>query len=196
MQRPSWTTLAALLAALAMTPWILWAAGDEGAAAEAWARSMTPGSQHARLAERAGEWRATVTIWSAPGAEPTVLEGTSTKTMTLNGRYLEETFTGEIMGRPFRGHGITGFDNVTKRYVSIWYDNMGTGIHVSEGGDDGKGGLAFTSTRHDPVTGKPVEQRSTGRRIDGDHHSWESFERTADGKEYLHMRVEYTRLTP
>jgi hypothetical protein len=181
----------ALFTAIAAAMAIVSAGND--AETERWARLMTPGEQHARLADRAGDWKAVVTIWNEPGGAPTTIDGVSTKTMVFGGRYLEEEFTGQFMGRPFRGRGIYGFDNATREYVAIWYDNMGTGIHLSNGQDDGKGGLTFASTQQDPVTGRPTKTRSVGRSTDRDHHVWESYT-TRDGeKEFLHMRVEYTR---
>ena len=43
------------------------------------------------------------------------------------------------MGIPYRGHGMTGFDNVTDKYWSTWNDSMSTGIMVTEGTCDAQG---------------------------------------------------------
>lgn len=195
MNRWSFLVIVALaaLAGLVATAPNTWAGTEPEAEMEAWVQAMSPGEPHARLAERAGEWKAVVTIWNESGGTPTVSEGVSLKTMVMGGRFLREEFSGEVMGRPFRGVGLTGYDNVTKEYVSVWYDNMGTGIHVSRGRDDGKRGLAFTATHHDPVTARPVKARSTSRATDPDHHAFESYNTLGDGSEFLHMRVEYTR---
>jgi hypothetical protein len=178
-------------ALVAMTVPAARAAND--AAKEAWAKAMAPGKPHASLAEEAGDWRYTVTMWEAPGAQPTTLKGVSTKKMVMGGRFLEEELTGEYKEQPFHGHGITGFDNVTQEYQSIWLDNMGTGLQWYTGRDDANGTRTYTSTMRDPVTGRAASMRSVARTIDKDHHTYESYVTLPDGKEMLQMRVEYTR---
>jgi len=37
------------------------------------------------------------------------------------------------MGMPFEGMGLDGYDNASKEYISIWIDNMGTGIMYMKG---------------------------------------------------------------
>ena len=48
-----------------------------------------------------------------------------------------------MMGTPFTGHGMTGYDNVTGKYWSTWTDSMSTGIMVSEGSCDAEGVCTF-----------------------------------------------------
>ena len=167
--------------------------GHEQGNMDAWVAAMTPAEAHEGLAEQAGEWRYVVTIWEGPGAEPTVLDGVSVKTMIMGGRFLEEELNGEFMGRPFRGFGITGFDNVTGEYVAVWLDNMSTGIHWYTGQEDARGVRTYKSTVNDPSSGKEIEMKSIGRTIDRNHHTFESFMTLPDGDEFLNMRVEYTR---
>ena len=59
--------------------------------------------------------------------------GPATRTMTLGGRVLVEEVSGSMMGMPFTGHGMMGFDNVSGKYWSTWNDSMSTGIMMSEG---------------------------------------------------------------
>lgn len=182
-----------VLALLTAMPLLTWAGDADPEKMEAWARAMTPGESHAELAELAGEWRYTVTLWEEPKAEPTVLHGISLKTMIMGGRFLREELTGEFMGKLFQGFGLTGYDNVTGEYVSIWLDNMGTGIHFYTGEETAKGERTYTSEMHDPITGKAMTTRSVGRTIDRDNHSFESYLTLPDGIEFLHMQVDYTR---
>ena len=173
-----------VLALVATMPLITWAGGDaDPAKMEAWARAMTPGDPHAELAALAGETSTTATV----------LHGVSLKTMVMGGRFLREELTGEFMGQPFKGYGLTGHDNVTGEYVSIWLDNMGTGIHFYTGEETGRGERTYTSTVHDPISGKAMATRSVGRTIDRDNHDFESYMTLPDGTEFLHMRVDYTR---
>ena len=34
---------------------------------------------------------------------------------------------------PFEGMGIVGYDNLLKKFVSVWIDNMGTGLMPGTG---------------------------------------------------------------
>lgn len=192
MNRLKWILTIAVVTLIEAVVLMSWA--ESPGEIEAWQKAMTPGPQHAELAEQAGEWSYSVTMWQEPGAEPTTLNGVALKRMIMGGRFLEEELSGEFMGRPFRGFGITGYDNVTKELVGIWLDNAGTGIGVYTGSEDRNGVHSYTSTTHDPASGKPLRMRSVGRTIDHDHHTFESYVTMPDGSEHLHMRVEYTRV--
>ena len=84
----------------------------------AWEMAMTPGEQHARLAEHfEGTWDTKMSLWMEPGAEPMVSTGTSTNTMILGGRQLKMEYSGTFMDMPFMGIGFTGYDNVRGVYT-------------------------------------------------------------------------------
>ena len=68
--------------------------------------------------------------------------------MALGGRFLEERVQSSFMGQPFSGIGYTGYDNVKKKYVSTWMDNMGTMIMVMEGTPDPAGKVYKTLEIH------------------------------------------------
>ena len=105
---------------------------EEAAMMEAWMKAATPGPHHARLQKSVGDWKTMVKVWHGAG-EPQVSEGKSTIKSILGGRYVEEHFEGMAMGQPFTGRGISGYDNVTKRYTSLWMDSMSTSILFFEG---------------------------------------------------------------
>src|SRR5262245_7974726 len=64
------------------------------------AKLATPGPEHAKLKAMVGTWDATSKMWMKPGAPPTEAKGTATYKMALGDRYLEETYTGNMMGQP------------------------------------------------------------------------------------------------
>ncbi len=72
--------------------------------------------------------------------------------MMLDGRVMSEDFKGSMMGMPFTGHGMHGYDNVTGKHWSTWNDSMSTGLMVSEGTCDAKGACTFTGSWNDPIT--------------------------------------------
>jgi hypothetical protein len=62
----------------------------------------TPGAAHQALEALVGNWQAEVKCWHEPNGQPQVSHGTAEAKWTLNGRFLEEKFQGEMMGKPFR----------------------------------------------------------------------------------------------
>jgi hypothetical protein len=167
--------------------------GESDPKMEAWAKAMAPGKAHAELEEQVGEWSYVVKFWQKAGEEPTIHRGTAVKKMVLGGRFLEEDVTGEYEGGAFHGRGITGFNNVTKQWEATWFDDAGTALQFYVGKANGKGGREYTSTYHDPVSGRAVPVRSVSRSADRDHHTFESYMTTPEGKEMRVMVVEYTR---
>jgi hypothetical protein len=86
------------------------------------------GPEHAELAKSIGTWDVAVTVWAKEGAPPVTSNGRSIFTPIFNGRFIREDFTGTFMGKPFTGVGTLGFDRAAGQYVSVWFDNVGTGI--------------------------------------------------------------------
>ena len=161
----------------------------------AWEKAMTPGEQHARLAEHfEGTWDTKMSLWMEPGAEPMVSTGTSTNTMILGGRQLKMEYSGTFMDMPFMGIGFTGYDNVRGVYTGSWTDNMTTGTMVSTGTyDAATATYEFKSEMPDPMHGGAmVPIRETIKIVDADHHVMEMFE-TRDGAELRTMILEYSR---
>ena len=185
--------LQAALACLLLLPLAVPAQDAEMMAA--WERAATPGAEHARLAEQfAGTWDTRMTMWMDPVSPPLVETGRSTNTATLGGRHVRMDFSGSFMGQSIEGTGSTGYDNVLGKYVSVWQDNMSTGVMLSHGDyDEATRTYTFRSEMPDPMqAGAMVPIRETVTVVDNDHHVMEMFE-TRDGAETRTMRIEYTR---
>lgn len=121
----------------------------------AWTAAMTPGPEHAAMADMVGTWKTTMKMWWDPSAEPMTSTGTSEITWLMEGRYVQEDLRGEIMGMPYHGHMIMGYDNIRKQYTGIWCDNMGTGISTSRGRmtEDGMRTVMYAEM-DEPMTGE------------------------------------------
>jgi len=158
-------------------------------------KAATPGAQHAMLSKMAGEWTATVKFQMDPSQPWQESAGTSVVTSLMDGRYIQESNTSTMMGMPFSGMGITGFDNVLGKYVSTWIDNMGTGIMTSVGTPDASGKVInWSGTMNDPVTGKPSKERMVTTIKDDDHHTFEMYGTPPGGKKEMKMMtIEYSR---
>lgn len=160
---------------------------------EAFQKAGTPGAEHRQLATLAGTYDLTVKSWHAPDTPPTIDKGTATRRMILGDRVLVEEVSSQMMGQPFTGQGLHGFDNVTGKYWSTWNDSMSTGLMVSEGTCDASMACTYTGTYHDPVSKKPVTSRMTTRWSDKSTEVFEMYAPGPDGKEAKMMEITYKK---
>lgn len=167
---------------------------DQEAMTKAWQAYATPGEPHKLLAKSEGTWIAKTKSWMAPGQPPEETEGVTESKMVLGGRFLEEHFEGKMMGQPFSGIGITGYDNHKKKFEGFWVDSVGTGMMIMSGSLD-KTGKKMTSQgkMDDILTGKPIRLRSVMTFVDDDHHTFEMWMTGADGKSFKNLEIAYTR---
>jgi uncharacterized protein DUF1579 len=159
---------------------------------DAMMKAGTPGPQHAELAKGAGAWTFTGKFWMDPAKPPMEASGTAERTIMLDGRVLAEVVHSEMMGMPFEGHGMAGYDNTLGKYWSTWMDNMSTGFMVQWGTCDGTT-CNFTGEYADPVTRKLKKNRSVMRHEGTDKEVMEGYETGPDGKEYKSMELVFTR---
>lgn len=161
----------------------------------AWQAAMTPGEAHRKLDAFAGTWDVAMSFWMAPGAPPEVSTGRSTAAWILGGRYLEQKHVGTAMGQPFEGQGLTGYDNVQKKYFGTWIDTMGTGMSTSIGTIDETGAkFAFDATMWDPMTGQENKTRHEIIIESPDKHIMTMHAKDpASGQEFKTMELVYTR---
>lgn len=168
------------------------------AAAEmaAWQAYMTPGEEHQKMTQGAGEWRQELTFWMAPGAEVQQATSTSTVEAILGGRYLTEEMTGTMMGMPFEGRGTFGYDNAKDQYFMTWIDNMGTGLMTGWGAPEGNK-VTYSGTFVDPASGEDKPFRTVVTEVDPDHMIMEMYVPAPDGSgEFKNMEIHSYRETP
>jgi hypothetical protein len=167
---------------------------EQKAEMEAYMKAGTPGAPHKALASSAGDYDVKIRHWHQPDGPPMDETGTATRSMALDGRVLVEQFKSAMMGMPYTGHGMTGFDNVTGKYWSTWNDSMSTGIMVSQGTcDDQAKSCTFTGTWNDAVKKAPVNARMTIRRTSPTTEVFELYAPGKDGQEFRMMEMTYTR---
>lgn len=168
---------------------------DQKAMMEKMTKAATPGAPHAMLAKMAGEWTATVKFLTDPSQPWQEATGTSVVTTLMDGRYIQESNTSVMMGMPFSGMGVTGYDNVLGKYVSTWIDNMGTGIMTSTGTADASGKvISWSGVMSDPITGKAAKERMITTILDDNHHTFEMFSIPPGAKKEMKtMTIDYVR---
>jgi hypothetical protein len=167
---------------------------DQQAMMEMMEKMGAPGPNHAMLAKMAGDWNFTIK-WSMDPSQPMQeSKGTATYTTLMDGRFCQEQVNGDMMGRPFNGMGLTGYDNAQKKYVGTWIDNMGTGMMTSQGTPDASGNVVnWKGQSADPMTGKAMTHRMVSRFVDDNHMTYEMFGPGPTGKEYKMMEIAYER---
>ena len=154
---------------------------------------MTPGPIQQMMAKSVGAWTGTVTMWMQPGAPPTTSTMETNNEMILGGRYLQGLNKGSMMGMPFEGIGITGYDNAKKVFVSSWVDNMGTGIIYMEGNwDENAKTINMSGKSTDPITGKDIPTREVWKFVDDTHQVLEMYF-TEKGQEFKGMELAYSK---
>ncbi len=173
------------------------ATGEKKAGTDAggdpWEKYMAIGEMHKMLASADGEWKAEMEFWTAPGAPSEKSTSTCKNEMILGGRYQQSTMEGTMMGMPFEGRGIVGFDNIRKVFVNTWIDNMGTGLSYSEGPYDAKTkSITFMGETMDPMSGKMIKTRSVYKFESDSHHVFEMY-MMQNGKEVKSMAINYKR---
>lgn len=160
---------------------------------KAWMSYMTPGEMHKMLANANGDWHENLTFWMSPGASPTQAESECTNKMILGDRYQESVHTGMMMGMPFEGRSVVGYDNAKKMFQSTWVDNMGSGIMFLEGKyNEQTKTINLKGTEVDAMTGKTESVRETMKFIDDKTQMMEMY-MTKDGKEYKNMEIKFTK---
>lgn len=161
---------------------------------EAMQKYATPGAEHAKLKSLAGSWDAKVTMWMDPKAPPMEMTGKSEMKMVLGDRYLMQEFSGNMMGMPFSGVGMVGYNNVLKKYQQVWVDNMSTGFINGEGGADKEGVITFINSSTDPMKNKVVKGKDIWK-IEGDKRivseMWGPPHK--GGKDFKMLEIVYTR---
>ncbi|MEP7151847.1 MAG: DUF1579 domain-containing protein [Nitrospira sp.] len=166
---------------------------DMQTAMETYAKLATPSEVHARMASRAGSWSTTTKEWTDPKKPPAESTGTCEHTMLLGGRFLRQECSGDMMGQPFTGIGILGYNNHTKKYVSTWMDSMGTGIFYMEGKADKTGHTITHKGQYDDPMEGAMKLRAVTKLVDADHEIFEMYGTGKSGKETKMMEIIYTR---
>ena len=161
---------------------------DSAAMMKAWMDFATPGAMHTWMAKTNGTWEAEVSQWMSADAPPMKAKATNVQSSALGGRYVTGKFTGTMMGQPFEGMSLMGYDNGKKMFTSTWVDNMGTGLVRMAGTyDEATKTLNMKGSQTDPMTGKDSDIREEMKMIDDNTYTMTMYGAGMDGKEMKFM---------
>ena len=149
---------------------------------------MALSENHDYLKSLVGHWNAKSTMWAFPGTPPSVSQNSSEGSLIMGGRFLMMKYSGTMMGQPFEGLQIAGYDNLQKKYVIFWINNTSTAFYLTTGTLDTSGKvMTETGDWPDLMTGETVKVRSVTRILSPDEFVYETFMTGADGKEFKTM---------
>jgi hypothetical protein len=161
-----------------------------------WAKISAPGEPHKHLQRSVGKWTATMKIWTDPSAPPSESKGESTFKSIMDGRFVQQDYSGSLFGQPFHGMGIEGYDNYKKKYVATWIDSAGTAIMSMMGTcDDAGRACTFFGKMDEPLMEEPEKMvKSVSRWVNDDTIVFEMYDFLPGGKEFKVMEITYNRV--
>lgn len=167
------------------------AAGGAAPVDAAASKPKPPSDQHAELHKTIGTWDATVRWRPDPGADWVEEKCTETVTAICGGKWLWSDFRGAMMGMPFEGHALIGYDGEKERCVSFWIDSMSPVPMQTTGSyDEAEKGMVLTGEGVD-MTGQPVKVREVVTWKDADTRMVKMEFRGAEGTNT--MEITYRR---
>ena len=158
---------------------------------------------HKLLSSLDGNWNYKIKMWMNPdpNAKPQESTGSATRKSVMGGRYVVMDVSGKMQmpgedGKMkdvmFKGMATEGYDNVKKKFVASWIDNMGTGIEFSEGTYD-PATKTFTYTMEmEPMPGMKSQVREVLKVVDNNHMNLEWYENQGGGEKKT-MEINYTK---
>jgi Protein of unknown function (DUF1579) len=158
---------------------------------------------HKLLSSLDGNWDYAVKMWmdGNTSGKPQESKGTATRKSIMGGRFCTMDVSGKMQmpgedGKMkdviFKGMAIEGYDNVKKKFVASWVDNMGTGIEFSEGTYDPATKSFTYISEVEAIPGMKTQIREVVKVPDNKHMMLEWYENQG-GQEKKTMEINYTK---
>ena len=151
-----------------------------------------PTKEHEVLKHYAGTWTVKGKF-TMPDGSTMEEDGVETASLVGDGLWLVFDNKSRMMGKPFHGHGVMGYDPEKKKYVGTWVDSMIDYLIVFEGTGDGKTITTHYEMKDCMNPGKTMRIKQVHEIQDADHHKMTAYFPSPDGKEFPGMVLEYTR---
>jgi hypothetical protein len=188
-----WTVVFLLSASLPAMLSAQTTARDQEKIMEAYMKAGEVTENHAYLKRFTGSWTAETTMWMAPGQPPTSGGGAIEGRLIMGGRFVALDFKGTMLGRPFEGFQLTGYDNMRKQYLTLWIDETSTAFFELAGTRNAAGDiLDQTGDWADPMGGTS-KVRTLTRFVSPDEYVFEQLMVLPDGGEFKSMEMRCVR---
>ncbi len=161
----------------------VWAFQDPGAPPQ----MPQPGAEHKALHRSVGTWDATVEMMGETS------KGTMIVELGPGGFTTLTRYEGSMMGGPFEGRGIDGYDASKKKYVAIWTDSMSAAPVFTEGTWDEKSSTLTMQGEMLGMSGKMEKAKFVTKWTGNDTMDFEIFAPGPDGKDASMGKIHYAR---
>lgn len=153
------------------------------------AQAPNAGPEYDVLKNDVGEWDVKITNFAS--GIPEVTKGTESNRM-LGDFWLISDFEGRMMGIEFKGHGSTGYDAASKKYVGTWVDSLSPGMMHLKGEYDKESKTLTLFGMAPGMDGNPAKHRLTTVYKDG-KRVMTMYITLQGGEETKFMQLDYTK---
>ena len=153
-----------------------------------------PTRHHKALAAQVGTWVAVARMYVSSTKPPLVSHGTEVNTLVAGGLWLRTELKATLMGSPFEGHGLFGYDTLAKAHVGSWVDSSGTWMAVTRGSCERDCQVQTAFFDGYDEAGRPALHKEVHTQVDANHRTMVMFLRVQDGTWVKSMEMTYTRL--
>ena len=151
-----------------------------------------PGEHHQHLKMMAGTWDVKSKMFMNPGQ---AIDGhyVEIAKLKVGGSWLISEISGKVMGMPFHGHSMLGYEAHKKQYTGTWVDSFGSVMLISKGHCEKNGKLNIMSgTAFDPMQKRDVTMKMVTEIKDANTKIFRMFD-VQGKKETLIMEAVYKR---
>ena len=167
----------------------LYAGLDSATIAAAWEDYAKAGPYHKMIDTIAGTWQEEMKFYMDGVDTPQTVKMTAVIAPVLNGLYQQTLHRGKVMGLPYEGRALLGFNKAKNKFEYTWIDNFSSGMMYLTGDLDSVTNLInLTGTMADPVTGKEIGIRQTIEMIDNKNQHIKLYD-TRNKLERLSMEI-------
>ncbi len=157
---------------------------DQQKAMEAYAKAMAVTENHAQLKFFIGTWDVKSTMWTFPGTPPTNSQNSAEATSILGGRFIATKIKGTMMGQPFEGIQIVGYDNMQNKYITFWIDSSSTAFFLLSGTYEPANKTWSDGGQWADPMGGTTRVRSVTKILGPDEYVYEMYMEMPEGKEF------------
>ncbi len=150
-----------------------------------------PTREHQLLKEHAGTWKVACKLYMEPGQPP--MEATARETIEMVGEFWTiSKYECDMMGMPFVGRAMMGYEPHANRFVSTWVDCMSPVLFHFTGKEKGDT-IVMEGEAFSCMTQSVLRHRITEKHISKNERIFEMFATMPDGKEIKMMTNHYRR---
>lgn len=161
---------------------------------ERWQESIRPSLGHEVIAQFEGDWVYHTKMWWDQAAPPAEVEWAGPARMIMGGRFLEMSAEGEMMGMPWQGRYMLGYDNVRSLFHLTAFSTMDTSVQTLWGSIDREGKvLTFIGDMNEPMTGEIAKAYKISWTIDSEDRWTQRVYEIIYGEPFVVMETVATR---